>query len=55
MDEKLIIVSIDNEVVDSFPKIFSPLGIHFYCVHNNINLIECLEFEAFVYVICEWR
>jgi hypothetical protein len=55
MEEKQIQIIIDDEIVDSFPKVFSPLGIHFYCVYNNIKLIEYLEFDAFVAVFAEWR
>lgn len=55
MEEKQIQIIIQDEIVDSFPKVYSPLGIHFYCVHNNLKLLEVLEFEAFVAVFCEFK
>lgn len=55
MEEKLIIISIDDEIVDSFVRIPNDLGIHFYCIHNNIQYIETLEFDAFVFVEAKWR
>lgn len=55
MEEKLIVISIDDETVDSFIKVPYNLGIYFYCVHNNLQLIDVMEFEAFVFVDCIWR
>lgn len=55
MNEKFIEISINDEIVDSFIKEYSPLGIHFYCVHNNIEFVEALEFCGFVHVIAKWR
>ncbi len=55
MDEKLIVISIEDTIVDSFTKVFSPLGIHFYCIHNNLELVESLEFEGFVFVEAKFK
>jgi hypothetical protein len=55
MYEKQIQIIVDDEIVDSFSKIYCPLGIHFYCVHNNLEFLEALEFEAFVAVFCQFK
>lgn len=55
MEEKLICIIIDDEIVDSFSKIPSDLGIHFYCIHNNIKHIDTIEMCGFVAVIAEWK
>lgn len=53
--EKLIIIKFEEETLDSFSKEFSPLGLHFYCVHNGLKIISVLEFEAFVYVDVQFK
>jgi hypothetical protein len=53
VEEKLIIISIDNNELDSFNGTVDYLDE--YCRNNKINLDNILEFEAFVYVICKWR
>lgn len=55
MGEKLIIISCEDTIIDSFCRVFSGLGIHFYCVHNNVKLISAMEFEAFVFVEIEFN
>lgn len=55
MDEKLIVISCQDEILDSFPKVFSELGLHFYCTHNGLNILSVMEFEAFVFVDVEFK
>lgn len=54
-NEKLIIISYQNEILDTMIKPYSQLGLHFYCVHNQLNIVDVLEFEAFVYVDVEFK
>lgn len=55
METKLIIISMEDDILDSFEKIYSPLGLHFYCEHNGLNVLDVLEFEAFVFVSVEFK
>ena len=55
MNDKLIIIMMNEEILDSFIKEFSELGLHFYLVHNSLNLVEWLEFEAFVIVCVKFK
>lgn len=54
MDEKLVVVSIDNEIVDVADN-FNPIDLCHYLIRNGLKKLDILEFEAFVYVICEWK
>jgi len=55
MEEKLIVISCQDETLDSFVKPMSELGLHFYSIHNNLNILGVLEFEAFVFVDVEFK
>lgn len=55
MDEKLIVISCQDEILDSYSKIFSELGLHFYCIHNSLNILDVLEFDAFVFVNVDFK
>lgn len=56
MDEKLIIISIDDEIVDSFTKVFSSIAMVNYLVQNRLVLVgEPLEFCGFIQLNCTWR
>lgn len=55
MDTKLIIIAIGEEILESFEKEFSNLGIHFYAIHNQLDILDILEFEAFVWVSVKFK
>lgn len=55
MDETLIVIDVGDEIVDSFVKPYSELGLHFYLTHNNLNLVQVNEMCGFVYVSCEFK
>jgi hypothetical protein len=57
MDEKLIVISIDGEIVDSFIGIPGMIPVIDYCAANNIEMQMngYKEFEGFVFVDCKWR
>jgi hypothetical protein len=54
MEEKLIIISIDDEIVDTADN-FNSVDLCHYLIRNSIQMLEFLVFDAFVYVICDWR
>lgn len=54
MDEKLIIISINDEIVDTIENL-NPVELCHYIIKNNLQMLELLVFDAFVYVICEWK
>ena len=50
-NEKLILFYEGEELIHKTIKIPSKLGAHFYCCHNNLELLEYYEMEAFVYIV----
>lgn len=55
MDEKLIVIDVEDEIISSFVKPFSELGLHLYLTHHNLNLVQVIEMTAFVFVSCEFK
>jgi hypothetical protein len=55
MDEKLIVISIEDEIVDSFIGTVGFANSSEYYLNNKIEPESVLEFEAFVFVDCKWR
>lgn len=55
MEEKLIIISIDDEIVDSFVGTVGFANSSEYYINNKLEPISVMEFDAFVFVDCEWR
>lgn len=53
MNEKLIVISTDGEILDSFVGTVGYLSE--YSVNNKIELINIIEFEAFVFVDVEFK
>lgn len=55
MDEKLIVISIEDEIVDSFVGTVNFANSSEYYVNNKLIPESVMEFEGFVFVDCKWR
>lgn len=55
-DEKLIIISYQDEILDSFVRDANlNIGFGTYIINNGLEIIDILEFEAFVQVNVEFK
>ena len=50
MEEKLIVISIYDEIVDSFVGTMDFVNSSDYYINNSLEPVDVLEFEAFIYV-----
>jgi hypothetical protein len=55
MEEKLIIISYKDEILDSWEGIFPSVFSELYITDNELNILDSLEFEAFVFVNVEFK
>lgn len=54
-EEKLVVFILEDEIIDSIVRIPSELGIHFYCEHNGLKLLETIDMCAFTAVFVEFK
>ena len=55
MEEKLIIISIEDIILDSFIGTVGFVNSSEYYLNNHLECLNIMEFEAFVFVNVEFK
>lgn len=55
MEEKLIVISCQDIILDSFLGTLGFVNSSEYYINNGLNILDVLEFDAFVFVNVEFK